>query len=320
MARGGQQTPDRSGWPETDLVLTGSAAILSARLYGLPPRTRPLGAQPCWLPLRQPPPAQRQRAITMAVAPAVARAGRLAGSGGVRLAPGQRGIGGLDHRAQEHPLDVLLPAESAALSPFREQRRHGDARWQIEDLQWAARIQSPHAILHPLTFALLLALRAGFHPGPAEQDRRGTAAGCAFAPGVVAEGTSWAPRLLAHGAIFRVRNDPDPAHGAVRASSRLGHYQERQLLGAAGGSGLVLLVLSLQGAIAAQSELRLPAMADQSSAPAFIPAGAAGDADVRGLLALPARVGKTKPASAPTSAVPSNRWPPAVSASLPITW
>ena len=58
--------------------------------------------------------------LLVALDPAAAGGpGGLAGGGHLRPASGPRGIGGLDHRAEKHPLGRVLPGGHAGLPPFR---------------------------------------------------------------------------------------------------------------------------------------------------------------------------------------------------------
>src|ERR1035441_3093255 len=97
------------------MVFARLLGILSAGLYQLPPGESALGAQSGRLSLGQSVVARGRRGIGLAGAPTFEDAGRVAGRRSVRAPSGQRGISGLDFRAQEHAGDVLLPAESAVL-------------------------------------------------------------------------------------------------------------------------------------------------------------------------------------------------------------
>ncbi len=175
----------------------GHAAILSAVAHCLLDRAPALGRRHARLPSGQHSAARRVgRHGGDDLAPA-RHAGGVSGGGRLRPASGPGRIGGLDHRAEKHPLGRVLSGRRAGLSPIR-----------------------PRAKID-----VLLGGAAAFCARAVEQNRHGDAASgfagdflVAARPAVVAAGRSAASALLRH----RRRCRPVDRLGGADAHRRKG--------------------------------------------------------------------------------------------------
>ncbi len=228
-----------------DLVPAGlRTAVLPPGPHDLLDRVPPLGASAVRLPPRQRP-AARNRFPADRRGPARAScSGGLARRRGVRPPPRPRGVGRLDHGAQERPLGGLLPPRDARLLPFRAPRRGSDSG------------DRPAALVSPLDRALPLR--------PPLEDRHGDAARVALAARDLEAGSTHArgrgrpPAVLRARRPLRLRHRVDgaPPRGGARGGLVPLVSRANPRGGARG------LVLRLETGLAGRSDIHLPALED----------------------------------------------------------
>ena len=111
-----QSTADGAGRTEANLVFARFAVpVFPSRLHHVSVGTQLVGSESRRLSLGQHPAARGQCASRVEAFASVERSRRMAGLGNLRPAPGQRGIGGLDHAAQKHVVAIFYFAGGAGL-------------------------------------------------------------------------------------------------------------------------------------------------------------------------------------------------------------
>ena len=100
----------------TNFGVHGRAGLFSADFHHVVAGMAAVGRPSAGLSPGQCAVARVQRGGVVAGAGAAENSGGLAGGGGVCLASGQRGIGGVDHRTQEHAGDVVLCVDAVVVS------------------------------------------------------------------------------------------------------------------------------------------------------------------------------------------------------------
>src|ERR1035437_2649274 len=200
-----------------------------------------LGSEPCGLPSGERIAARAQRSAALEGADEIEHSRGRAGGGDLRPAPGQRGIGRLDHRAQEHPLNVLLPPEPALLLALRYPGI-------------STRLNTQHATRNTASILRALALRlcaGAVEPVGAGPPAAGAAGRC-----LVAARAGGAQGSVADHSVLRPGGDGwlglDLVPGSPGDWRQHGRCAERQLLVATRGSRIGRLVLSVQGGAAAE--------------------------------------------------------------------
>src|ERR1017187_4471613 len=147
-----------------------------------------LGSEPVGLPPGECPAARAQRGAALEGAGEIEHSRGRAGGGDLCRASGQRGVGRLDNRAQEPPLNVLLPREPALLLALRYPGI-------------STRLDTQPATRH--TAIALRALALHLCAGAVEQVGGGPPATGAVGRGLVAARTAGAQRCVADHSVLR---------------------------------------------------------------------------------------------------------------------